>query len=82
MKQVNGCPHCRRPGCRRSRPLCRARRGSSLSQVKLDVKANQRTCRCDGYHFPHRTGSPCCTHNPNASARKWAELEAPIRRAG
>lgn len=23
------------------------------------------TCRCDGYHFPHRIRSEWCYHNPN-----------------
>lgn len=23
-----------------------------------------RLCRCDGYHFTHRKGSPFCEHNP------------------
>lgn len=67
------CRHCQRPGCRRSRPLCRVRR--------LE-KPNQRACGCGGYHYPHRSGSPLCDKNPASSERMWALLETPVRRAG
>jgi hypothetical protein len=39
------------PGCRAARPLCRWRR---------KVQPKYRVCRCDAYHFPHRSGSLAC----------------------
>ena len=69
-----GCTHCRRPGCRRSRPLCRERRRE---------KPNQRACGCGGgYHYPHRSGSPLCEKNVKSAEAIWAEIDRPRRKAG
>lgn len=38
-------------GCRRARPNCRA------SRAKWDP-----LCHCDGYHYPHRSGSKLCVN--------------------
>ena len=68
-----GCTYCRRPGCRRARPLCRVRRRE---------KPNQRSCWCGGgYDYPHRAGSPLCEKNPKSSEAIWAELDKPRRKA-
>ena len=29
-------------------------------------RINRKACHCGGYHYPHRPGSPCCEHNPDA----------------
>lgn len=72
--RVSACKKCQRPGCRRSRPLCRWKR--------LE-KPNQRACGCGGgYHYPHRIGSPLCEHNPDHAVRMWEELDKPRRKAG
>jgi hypothetical protein len=41
--------YCRKPGCRRARPLCR----------RTDNPRNV-TCNCGSYHYPHRLGSGRC----------------------
>jgi len=40
---------CRKPGCRKSRPLCYRKRG--------------KPCQCAGYHYPHREKSGSCEKN-------------------
>ncbi len=48
-------------------PVCtRCGRRNTLRIDKwADSKPWRRdTCRCDGYHFPHRRGSLWCYHNP------------------
>jgi hypothetical protein len=39
------------PGCHPARPLCRYMRKRT---------AKRAVCRCDAYHFPHRSGSGAC----------------------
>lgn len=55
---TSGC-YCQRKGCRPSRPLCR----------RLDANPRNRGCNCGSYHFPHRTGSGLCIHNPKGQER-------------
>lgn len=57
------CPWCSDPRCRPSRPHCKRSRARH---------PKARACRCDGYHYPHRIGSPFCSHNPQGEARIWA----------
>ena len=51
-------------GCRRSRPLCRARRTE---------KPNQQRCWCSALHFPHRTGSSGCGKPAEVLRAVWGE---------
>lgn len=50
------------------RPRCK--RCNGLGTLRLDIWYDARSakrrpaCDCDGYHFPHREGSPYCFHNP------------------
>lgn len=56
--------------CRPGRPLCRWMRV---------VRANRRPCRCDAYHFVHRTGSGACRVGIPAAILKspsWRRLAA------
>lgn len=48
-------------------PKCR---GCGGTDYRIDKWANarpwrKRTCRCDGYHFPHNQGRGWCFHNPD-----------------
>ncbi len=46
-------------------PLCPSCGADSLQSVNTKEKARnkRRTCRCDGYHFPHHKGTePWCLH--------------------
>ncbi len=48
--------HKHKPGCRKGRPLCKARRIARWGQ-----------CECGAYPFPHRKGGGACdTVNMNA----------------
>jgi hypothetical protein len=52
---------CDRKGCRPGRPLCHAMRAMS----------KRPRCYCDGYHYPHRTGSKLCSANPDADRLRF-----------
>lgn len=42
-------------------PICERCESRSWRVVKRN---RQETCCCDGYHFPHRSGSKCCINHP------------------
>ncbi len=50
--------YCRKPGCRKGRPLCR----------RTDNPRNV-TCNCSNYWYPHRIGSGRCQFNPAGQDR-------------
>lgn len=48
----------------------RCKRCRRFDTLRIDQWADRRewrkqTCRCDGYHFPHRRNSKWCNHNPD-----------------
>ncbi len=55
------CP-CRKPGCRRARPLC-----ASMAKKSPRYKP----CYCSAYHYPHRNGSGLCFAHPEHQKRQW-----------
>lgn len=45
-------------------PACRTRR-ADYGLFTAHVRATgHRLCKCGGYHYQHRPGSPFCVHNP------------------
>ena len=45
-------------------PECRTRRASFKSLIDHVAKTRHALCRCGGYHYSHRPGSPYCETNP------------------
>lgn len=61
-------------------PVCRTRRVSFLSMLRhLSQWGHGAACKCGGYHYPHRPGSPCCVENSlahvNRAIRAGEELD-------
>jgi len=57
------CSWCRKPGCRRGRPLCRKARSAT---------EKYRVCECGGYQFPHRRASGACQYNATGGVQaRW-----------
>lgn len=45
--------------------VCRTRRATFAAMVEHTTESgHRRPCRCGGYHFPHRPGSPLCEQHP------------------
>jgi hypothetical protein len=65
------CDWCSKPGCRFHRPRCRWARASN---------PKTKPCWCDGYHYPHRPGSPLCKENPKCAENMYREMEKKGRR--
>lgn len=52
-------------------PVCRTRRVTFLSMLQHFSKwGHGAACKCGGYHYPHRPGSPCCESNPLAHVHR------------
>lgn len=49
-------------------PECRTRRRSHSLFTQHLRATGHRLCRCGGYHYEHRPGSPFCEHNPMSAA--------------
>ena len=49
-------------------PECRTRRRSHGLFTQPLRETGHRLCRCGGYHFEHRPGSPYCERNPMSAA--------------
>lgn len=73
----------RKPRC----PVCATRRATFTSLLAHQAKSGHSgPCRCGGYHYPHRPGSPCCEENgyalfnrvKRAGAKGLALLDARI----
>lgn len=45
-------------------PACRTRRKDHGLFTKHIRESGHKLCRCGGYHYSHRPGSPCCEANP------------------
>lgn len=45
-------------------PACRTRRKDYGLFTKHLQTTGHRLCKCGGYHYSHRPGSPFCEHNP------------------
>jgi hypothetical protein len=45
-------------------PQCRTRRHDPNVLAEHIRKSGHRLCRCGGYHYSHRPGSPYCEANP------------------
>lgn len=50
-------------------PECRTRRRDYGLFTQHLRESGHRLCRCGGYHFEHRPGSPFCERNPTGAAR-------------
>lgn len=48
-------------------PECRSRRTTYQSMLAHLAKTGHKACKCGGYHYAHRPGSPYCEVNPNAA---------------
>lgn len=48
-------------------PGCRTRRATWGGLHRHIEASGCEVCRCGGYHYPHRPGSPCCKLNPNSA---------------
>jgi hypothetical protein len=49
-------------------PECRTRRRSYGLFTQHLRETGHRLCRCGGYHYEHRPGSPFCERNPMSAA--------------
>jgi len=49
-------------------PECRSRRATFTSMLAHVQASGHKLCRCGGYHYAHRPGSPFCYENPMAPA--------------
>lgn len=49
-------------------PECRSRRTTYASMQRHIQASGHKLCKCGGYHYAHRPGSPFCEHNPMAPA--------------
>lgn len=45
-------------------PACRTRRKDHALFTRHLRESGHRLCRCGGYHYSHRPGSPYCEENP------------------
>ena len=50
-------------------PGCRTRRMLFTDMQAHVVKTGHKACRCGGYHYAHRPGSPFCVSNPMSDVR-------------
>lgn len=50
-------------------PECRTRRRDHGLFTQHLRESGHKVCRCGGYHFEHRPGSPFCEHNPMSAAQ-------------
>ena len=65
-------------------PDCRTRRKDYGLFTRHIQATGHRLCRCGGYHYEHRTGSPFCEVNPLSPIRmadRYGATEDDIRRA-
>ena len=53
-------------------PACRSRRATWKSLFTHLLTTGHKLCRCGGYHFAHRPGSPLCEKNAMSDVRHAA----------
>lgn len=51
-------------------PECRTRRVSFVLLIQHREHTGHEHCRCGGYPWLHRPGSPCCESNPMATVHR------------
>ncbi len=51
-------------------PECRTRRATYTSLTAHITRTGHDFCRCGGYLYTHRPGSPCCDSNPDAAVHR------------
>lgn len=51
-------------------PECRTRRATYAAMQDHIRASEHRVCTCEGYHYAHRPGSPCCEHHRDASVHR------------
>lgn len=50
-------------------PDCRTRRTTRGLFTRHVQATGHKLCRCGGYHYAHRPGSPLCAYNPLSALR-------------
>ncbi len=50
-------------------PDCRTRRTTRGLFTRHVRETGHKLCRCGGYHYQHRPGSPLCAYNPLSALR-------------
>ncbi len=63
-------------------PGCRTRRLRWKRIAEHMQETGHKVCNCEGYHYHHRPGSPCCTHHPrhilNRAIREGSDPRSPF----